>query len=592
MLGFQKAKSVRDRALVAALDRSMAMITFDRNGKVLSANENFCRTMGYELGEIVGQHHRIFVDSAYAASEQYQAFWRKLASGEFDSKEYQRVGKGGRPVWIQATYNPVRNFRGRVCKVVKLATDITQEKLRKAEAEAQAAAASGVMMIEFTPTGEILAANSLFLQNMGYTLDEIKGRHHRMCVNKAFGQSEDYVSFWQRLAAGHYVAGEFQRIGGNGREIWIQASYNPVKDSDGHVIKVVKLATDITGRIHGVRVLGAGLAELAANNLAFRIDEHLDSTFEKLRIDYNKAASQLDDVVQGIVSNTKVIGAAVGEIAQASDDLSRRTEQQAASLEQTAAALQEITGTVRQTAGSAKDAGQAMSETRAKADESGRIVQDAVGAMSKISDSARQITQIIGVIDEIAFQTNLLALNAGVEAARAGDAGRGFAVVASEVRALAQRSAEAAKQIKTLISASSQEVGRGVELVGETGRVLHEIADRVVGVDSIVLRIATAAQEQATGLAEVNTAVSQIDQVTQQNAAMVEQSTAATHSVAKETESLTELTGRFRLTATAASGARPPPRTVVNPPPARRAPLRLASQGSRGGASRDQWKEF
>lgn len=594
MLGFRTTQDADAAALIAALNRSLAIITFDPTGKVLSANENFCRTLGYDAVEIVGKHHRIFVDPAYAATEEYQAFWRKLGKGEFDSKEYQRVGRDGREVWIQATYNPVLDVRGRVVKVIKLATDVTLEKRRKAEAEASAAASSGVMTVEFTPTGEILTANSLFLQNIGYTLDELKGRHHRMFVDKDYARSEEYLTFWKQLAAGKFVADkEFQRYGKDGKEIWLTASYNPVTDADGQVIKVVKLATDITGRMHAVSILGSGLAELAANNLTFRIEERIDPNFEKLRIDYNSAGLKLHDVVSGIASNTHEIRAAISDIAQASDDLSRRTEQQAATLEQTAAALQEITNTVRRTAGSAKDAGEAVAKARAKADESGKVVEDATAAMSKIEESAMKITQIIGVIDEIAFQTNLLALNAGVEAARAGDAGRGFAVVAAEVRALAQRSAEAAKEIKTLISASTQQVSRGVQLVGQTGQALTQIAERVVSVDGIIVKIAAGAQEQATALAEINEAVNQMDQVTQQNAAMVEQSTAATHSVAKETESLAALTGQFRLNDVA-------PKQHIRPSKTPRAAavgqteraLRLVTSHGTAAAARDDWQEF
>ena len=473
---------------------------------------------------------------------------------------------------------------------MKLATDITQEKLRRAEADAQAAAASGVMSIEFTPKGEILSANTLFLQSVGYTIDEIRGKHHRLFVSPDYAQSSDYVGFWNQLAGGKLVAGEFQRFGRNAKEVWLQASYNPILDANGHVLKVVKLATDITGRIHAIRVIGAGLAELAANNLSCRIEEEIDPTFERLRSDYNQAASQLHDSVRGIVSNTSEIRAAISDIAQASEDLSRRTEQQAASLEETAAALQEITNTVRRTADASKSAGQAVAQARAKADESGSVVRDAEVAMGKIEGSAKQIAQIIGVIDEIAFQTNLLALNAGVEAARAGDAGRGFAVVASEVRALAQRSAGAAKEIKTLISASSEQVSRGVQLVGATGRALSDIAECVISVDGIVSEIAAGAQEQAIGLAEVNTAVNEMDKVTQQNAAMVEQSTAATHSVAKETESLAISAGRFRLLDSEPS-KQPAPPMPQRTASAKRLPLRAMPPGSAAVAV-DDWQEF
>jgi methyl-accepting chemotaxis protein len=255
--------------------------------------------------------------------------------------------------------------------------------------------------------------------------------------------------------------------------------------------------------------------------------------------------------MRSIVTNTSGLRTGTEEITQASDDLSRRTEQQAASLEETAAALDEITATVRKTAEGAKQARDVVSQTRSDAEQSGEVVRHAVAAMSSIEQSSQQISQIIGVIDEIAFQTNLLALNAGVEAARAGDAGRGFAVVASEVRALAQRSAEAAKEIKTLISTSAKQVGAGVKLVGETGESLGRIVIQVAEITTVVTEIAASAQEQATGLHEVNTAINQMDQVTQQNAAMVEQSTAASHALAQETSELVRLTERFQIGDTA-----------------------------------------
>jgi methyl-accepting chemotaxis protein len=295
-----------------------------------------------------------------------------------------------------------------------------------------------------------------------------------------------------------------------------------------------------------VRALADGLSRLSQGDLTHRVQEAFGPEYEQLRSDFNAAVEKLQRTMQVIAQNTSQIGSSADEIAGASDDLSRRTEQQAASLEETAAALDQITATVKKSAEGAQNARSAVQTAKTGAATGGDVVRQAVQAMGEIEKSAGQITQIIGVIDEIAFQTNLLALNAGVEAARAGDAGKGFAVVASEVRALAQRSADAAKEIKTLISASSQQVGQGVTLVGKTGEALKEMVSQVEQIDVLVSEIAASSQEQATGLNEVNSAVNQMDQVTQQNAAMVEQSTAAAHGLKGETAELRRLVGEFR----------------------------------------------
>ena len=297
--------------------------------------------------------------------------------------------------------------------------------------------------------------------------------------------------------------------------------------------------------------IGSGLARLAAGELTFRLSETLPAAYEKIRLDFNAAMTKLQDTMQSISTNTEGVRAGAGEITQASDDLARRTEQQAATLEQTAAALDQITATVRRTAEGATEARKLVSNAKNDAERSGEVVRETVGAMSKIETSSKEIGSIIGVIDEIAFQTNLLALNAGVEAARAGDAGRGFAVVATEVRALAQRSADAAKEIKALISTSGTQVDSGVKLVNETGKALERIVAQVGQLNTLVTEIAASAQEQATGLNEVNTAVNQMDQVTQQNAAMVEQATAASHSLANEAGELARLIAQFQTGPTA-----------------------------------------
>ncbi|WP_371130456.1 methyl-accepting chemotaxis protein [Phenylobacterium sp.] len=333
-----------------------------------------------------------------------------------------------------------------------------------------------------------------------------------------------------------------------------------------------------------VTALADGLSRLAHGDLTARVNEAFAPQYQALKHDFNVAMSQLQNTMGVVVGATSSMRSGADEISRAADDLSRRTEQQAASLEETAAALDEITETVRKTADGANHARGVVETARTNAAQSAEVVRKATEAMGEIEGSSRQIGQIIGVIDEIAFQTNLLALNAGVEAARAGEAGRGFAVVASEVRALAQRSAEAAKEIKALINASGEQVGQGVTLVAETGKALQLIVTQVAEINGVVAEIAASAQEQATGLHQVNTAVNHMDQVTQQNAAMVEQSTAASHALANEAVELAKLIAHFRThDGEPVAAPAPAPRARAAQPASRR----LAVVGRQ-----DSWEEF
>ncbi len=420
-------------------------------------------------------------------------------------------------------------------------------------------------VIEFQLDGTIIDANENFLATMGYRLSDIQGRHHSLFVDPADAASQTYAEFWARLRAGEFFADQFRRVANGGGEIWIQGAYNPVFDADGKPYKIIKFATDITAAHQAraatkaerdrtesiqnlvVSTLAASLKGLADGDLTARIDAPFEGRYERIKLDFNASVEALQDAMNAIASATDNLQSGSSEIASASDDLSRRTEQQAASLEETAAALDEITATVRRSADGAKQAAAAATGARLDATRSGEVMRDAIVAMGEIETSATQVAQIIGVIDEIAFQTNLLALNAGVEAARAGDAGRGFAVVAQEVRSLAQRSAEAAREIKVLIATSGQQVARGVRLVTETGQTLGGIVDKVASIDALIGEIAQSSQEQAIGLNQVNTAVNQMDQVTQQNAAMVEEATAAASNLKSEARGLAALVGRFEI---------------------------------------------
>ena len=443
---------------------------------------------------------------------------------------------------------------------------------RTAELDAMVAAINrSQAVIEFELDGTIITANDNFLKTMGYSLSDVKGRNHSMFVSPAYAQSPEYKALWRSLAAGEYVADKFHRIGRGGADVWIQGAYNPILDKNGRPYKVIKFATDVTSFERQqaedqsrkraeeeqtqtfVSALGDALGRLAGGDLNARLELAVSGAYQVLKTDYNQALESLRQTMGAITEAASGLRNGSDEIASASDDLSRRTEQQAASLEETAAALDEITATVRRSAEGAKQANAAASAAKADAERSGGVMSDAVTAMSEIEQSSGKITQIIGVIDEIAFQTNLLALNAGVEAARAGDAGRGFAVVAQEVRALAQRSADAAKEIKGLIASSSEQVQRGVKLVGDTGQALGGIVAKVAEIDALIAEIALSSQEQAVGLSQVNTAVNQMDQVTQQNAAMVEEATAAAASLKAEALDLTNLVGRFQTGATRAS---------------------------------------
>lgn len=424
-------RSAGMRGKMDALNRTQAVIEFALDGTILDANDNFLAAVGYERAEIVGRHHRMFVAPEEVEAPEYAAFWQRLAAGEPDVGLYRRLGADGREVWIQASYNPVLDRAGRPMRVVKFATDVTEQRLRAADMEGRLAAIDKAQaVISFSLDGIILDANDNFLATMGYARDEVVGQHHRMFVDGADRTSAAYLAFWEKLGRGEYDAGLYRRVDRRGREVWIQGSYNPILDMAGRPFKVVKYATDVTAQTRATRTLHASLAELA-------------------------------DTVPAIAAQARATNALANEASRSAAD-------------------------------------------------GGAMVEAVISTMSAIQDGARDIAEIVSLIDSIAFQTNILALNAAIEAARSGSHGKGFAVVAQEVRTLSQRSAESAREIRALIEGTLDRVREGSERSGEAGVAMRDILTSVGTLLERVSDVAQATNQQAGGIDTVRRAVAEL----------------------------------------------------------------------------------
>jgi methyl-accepting chemotaxis protein len=611
-----RADAVELKVRSDIMDMTSIVSYADLKGDIVTVNDKFCQVSKYGRDELIGKPHNT-TRHPDMPKEVFKELWSTIGRGRPFRGVIKNRAKDGNPYYVDAVIAPFLGENGKPTKYLGVRYDITDAEIeRQGMRGLFSAIDASFAYIEFDTSGNVLTANKNFLEVLGYQLDEIKGKHHRMFVEKSFESTPAYTQFWADLNNGKSFSDQFKRISKSGKEVWIQAVYAPVKDEVGRVSKVVKLATDISAQVAANQLLQQTVQDVQkvvdaakGNDLRQRIK--LDGKNGELRTlceGVNGLVESMGGIVGNILgSSTTLIGAA-REIASGNTDLSQRTEEQASSLEETAASLEELTSTVRQNAENAQQANKLATSASEVAVKGGTVVSDVVRTMEGISQASRKISEIISVIDEIAFQTNILALNAAVEAARAGEQGRGFAVVAAEVRNLAQRSANAAKEIKALISDSVQRVESGSKLVDSAGKTMEEIVNSVKKVTDIMMEIAAASKEQSGGIDQVNTAVSQMDKMTQQNAALVEEAAAAAKSMEEQTNSLAQSVAIYKLTEDALAALnvtgnpvvdravrstdRGAPTSARTPSSPAAEPRREARKKVANGRPGDDWSEF
>ena len=456
-------------ATLKALDKSMAVIEFTMDGTIITANENFLNAMGYRLEEVKGKHHRMFVPQELLNQDggaHYRDFWASLNRGEFQTRQFKRIGKGGKEIWIEASYNPILGTNGKPFKVVKYATDVTQKILEYADLRGQVDAISkSQAVIEFNLDGTVITANANFLNVLGYRLEEVQGKHHSMFCESAYVNSAAYREFWATLNRGEYQAAQYKRIGKGGKEAWIEASYNPIRDLNGKPFKVVKFATDLTPR--------------KAENA-------------KLANEFEADVKSLVDVLAHSATEMQMTAQTLSAAAE-------QTNQQAATV---ASATEELSASVNEISRQLTEATTVVNNAVSVAERSNQMVSDLVGKADKVGEVTELISQIAG-------QTNLLALNATIEAARAGEAGKGFAVVASEVKSLATQTAKATGDIGDQI--------KGIQDTSNTtAGSIQEITKTIGKVSEVNTAISSAVEEQSAATKEVSANIQGVTQAAQE----------------------------------------------------------------------------
>ncbi|GGC84824.1 methyl-accepting chemotaxis protein [Undibacterium terreum] len=540
-------------AINTALNRVQALIEFELDGTILHANDNFLHTLGYTLDEVRGKHHSLFCDPAYAKSLEYKQFWKKLASGEFDQGEYKRIAKNGDEVWISASYNPIIGNNGKPYKVIKFANDVTAEKLNNAEYEGKVNAIDKAQaVIEFDMNGTVLNANQNFLDVMGYTLEDIKGEHHRMFVETEYANSSDYKRFWQKLNRGEFDSGRYRRVGNDGKEVWIQATYNPILDLNGKPYKVVKFAIDITEQVHmersikekaendsrKVNQLLESVARAAQGDLTCEIKVEGTEPIDLLADGIRKMIGDLRAVIGDVVNSANGFAVSSNTIAERSGEVALGTQALGATVEQMNASIDGLTQSINSIADNTSNADYLAKSTQEEAEVGAKAVAKSIEAMDLINRSSEDIGEIVKVISEIASQTNMLAFNAAIEAARAGEHGLGFSVVADEVRKLAERSSQATKEISKLINESVKRVSAGSEISKKASDAFDKIVSGVSKTTLAISDISKAANEQLLTAREVSTAIQYI-------AEEAEKSAASCDSIARSTDELNRRAGEM-----------------------------------------------